>query len=68
MKTEVTTLRQLLASRDMTQLELAERAGVSEPALSHWISGKRIPRLDSALSVALQLDITLDQLAELLGL
>lgn len=37
-------LEQLLKARKMTQKELAEKAGVTEAAMSHYIKGDRIPR------------------------
>ena len=39
------TLRELRTRRYMTQVELAERVGVSEPTIISWEAGTRMPRL-----------------------
>lgn len=39
-------IKHFLAVNDMTQLELAQKIGVSDTAVSNWIQGKKIPRMD----------------------
>ena len=39
------TLRELRTRLYMTQVELAERVGVSEPTIVSWETGQRVPRL-----------------------
>lgn len=51
------SIRQLRDTAGITQLELAERLGVSQPAVARWESGRRMPRLD-----------TLQRIADALGL
>lgn len=47
----------LLAERNWTQRYLAERAGVKEKALSHYVLGIRRMPLDAAVAIADALDV-----------
>lgn len=38
-------LARLMAARGLTQVELARRSGVTQPAISAYLSGKRPPTL-----------------------
>ena len=57
-------LEELLKSRHMTQKELANTAGVTEAAMSHYIKGDRVPRSSVLSRIAAALDTTSDYLME----
>lgn len=48
----------------LTQTEVAARVGVSQGAVSDWESGKKIPRLPSALRLAAVLEIPVESWGE----
>ena len=53
-------LKDLLLKRGISQKELAQRAGVTEAAVSHYISGDRVPRGAILLNIANALGTTTD--------
>lgn len=55
-------LTALLAERNMTQLELAARIGVTRAAMSRYVSGEREPRLVTLVRIAEELDVNVDDL------
>lgn len=55
-------LRELLKELDMTQLEFAERTGLTQAAISQIIDGKRQPNLDSILRILAVLPIKFERL------
>ena len=55
-------LAALLAERNMTQLELAARIGVTRAAMSLYVSGEREPRLVTLVRIAEELDVNVDDL------
>ena len=55
-------LAALLAERNMTQLELAARIGVTRAAMSRYVSGEREPRLVTLVRIAEELDVNVDDL------
>ena len=55
-------LTALLAERNMTQLELAARVGVTRAAMSRYVSGEREPRLVTLVRIAEELDVNVDEL------
>jgi len=59
-------LNHLLSARGLTQADLREAIGrtVSNATVSHWCSGKSLPRLDEAYKVASVLDVPLEFLAD----
>ena len=57
-------LGQLLDDRHMTQKELAERAEVTEAAVSHYLKGDRTPRSSVLSRIAGALGTTSDYLME----
>ncbi len=57
-------LEELLRARKMTQTELAEKSGVTEAAMSHYIKGDRIPRSAVLTRIAMSLNTTSDYLME----
>ena len=59
-----TRLSQLLNERGMSQKELAQRAEVTEAAMSHYIKGDRVPRSSVLARIAKALNTTSDYLME----
>ncbi|MBQ7460518.1 MAG: helix-turn-helix transcriptional regulator [Oscillospiraceae bacterium] len=57
-------LEEMLKSKHMTQKELAETAGVTEAAMSHYIKGDRTPRSSVLARIAMALDTTSEYLME----
>ena len=57
-------LRELLASHNMKSVELAKKAGVSEAAISEYLSGKKEPRAKQSILIANALNVSLDELWE----
>lgn len=55
-------LSSLLIQNGFTQKELAERAGVTEAAMSHYIRGDRTPRASVLARIADALNTTTDYL------
>lgn len=57
-------LKQLIESRHLTQKEVADKADITEAAMSHYIKGDRIPRASVLARIAIVLDTTSDYLME----
>ena len=57
-------LKKLLAKKNMTQHELAERVDCTEASISHYIKGDRIPRAGVLSKIAIALDTTSEYLNE----
>jgi transcriptional regulator with XRE-family HTH domain len=55
--------KRLREAAGITQLALAERAGLPLGTVRNWEQGLRIPRFDHAIRVADALGISLDELA-----
>lgn len=55
-------LEYMLNDRQMSQKELADKIGVGEPTVSHYIKGRRMPTLATILNIMLALDCDLDDL------
>ena len=55
-------LRDILKDFNMTQIELADAAGIAEGAVSSYINKKRMPSLRNAINISVALDLTLDEL------
>lgn len=55
-------ISQLLLEKEMTQRELAQIAGITESAVSHYISGDRVPRGVTLMKIANALGTTTDDL------
>ncbi len=60
-KESVKRLKQLRLEKGLSHETLAEKAGVSRPAISHIEAGKRLPSLLVALSAAQALEIELSE-------
>lgn len=52
----------LLQQKNMTQKDLAARAGVTEAAMSHYLKGDRTPRASAITRIAEVLGTTVDYL------
>ena len=48
--------------KNLTQLELAKKIGVTDRAISHWENGRRMPDLSLIKSLCNELDITVNDL------
>jgi transcriptional regulator with XRE-family HTH domain len=55
-------IKDLRLKRDISQEELAHRSGLSRTGMGFLETGKRWPRLDTLISVAEGLNITVDEL------
>ncbi len=53
---------QLLSNAQMNQKELAEKSGVTESAISHYIKGDRVPRGVNLKKIAVALNTTVDDI------
>lgn len=67
-KTTVPTLKEIRVSQDKTQQEIAQSLGVSKQAVSLWEKGKQSPTLEKAVKLAKMLNISLDELAQSMGI
>lgn len=61
------TLRDLRVQRGLTQAQLAELAGVSQPSLSQYERGDILPSLESARRVAQALGVSVEAMMDALG-
>ena len=57
-------LRVLLADRGMSQAELAEQAGVTQQAVSNYMTKGASPGLTTAVSIARALGVSVDDLVD----
>lgn len=55
-------LRAVLKQKGMTQKLLAEKAGITESAISHYLAGDRFPRSRTIARIAGALNISVDTL------
>ena len=56
------TLNDYMEERDISQRELAKRAGVSESTVSDLIRGQRMPSIKSVVNISNVLEISTDDL------
>jgi transcriptional regulator with XRE-family HTH domain len=54
-------LKEELDQRGLSMSAFAERIGVSQPAVSNWIAGKRLPDVASAAKIARALDVSINE-------
>ncbi len=52
----------IMFEKNITQRELAKVCGVSPPLISQFISGKRVPKLETFKIMADYLGVTMDEL------
>ena len=57
-------IREILEKKAMTQRDLANKAGITEAATSHYIKGDRVPRSAVLTKIAIALDTTPEFLLE----
>lgn len=57
-------LLSILERRGMNQTELAEKMGVSDAAVSYWLSGAKTPRMDKLVKLAKLLNVTIHTLTD----
>ena len=56
------TLIEALKQSDMKQDELAKRIGVSQSMISHYISGRKMPALDTLSRLCTVLDLDANEI------
>lgn len=61
-RTITNRISELLIERGYTQKQLAEKAELTESAVSHYVKGDRVPRGANLLKIARALDTTTDDL------
>ncbi len=57
MATTAERLREILSIRDIKQVEITEKTGISKGALSSYLSGRYIPKQDNIYKLAKVLDV-----------
>jgi len=67
-KSDKPTLKDLREAAGFTQEGLARAINKSFRTIGDWETGKSVPRLDNAIEAAKALNVSLDELAESLGL
>lgn len=55
-------IREIRESRNLTQRELAERAGFQPSTISHFETGKRRPSWENLLKLSAALEVSVDQI------
>lgn len=55
-------LQQAISRSGMTQKELAEKVGITEASVSHYLKGDRMPRSAVAVKLADVLNMSVDEL------
>ena len=55
-------LKMLMKEQDLKQQALAEEIGISQSALSSWLSGKKEPSIESLWKLADFFDVSIDEL------
>ncbi len=61
------TIRVQRAIRDLTQADLAERAGITRASVNAIEGGRMVPSIHLALKLARALDVSVDELFSLSG-
>ena len=51
-----------LEQRTITQAELAEKIGVSQSMISHYVSGRKLPALDTLSRICTVLDLDANEI------
>jgi len=51
-------LRKWMAKNQVTQLDMATRLGVTEGAFSHWLNGRREPKIEVIQEIAKIMEIS----------
>ena len=58
-------LKDLLDDSFMSQKELAEETGISEPTISRYIAGEGMPTLKNIVSIMIALDCEFNELIDM---
>ena len=58
----VDRLKELLETENVTQYALSKKIGISQSAVSNWLSGKKEPCIESLWKIADYFDVTVDYL------
>ncbi|GAG64655.1 unnamed protein product [marine sediment metagenome] len=58
----MTKLSEILKKRGIKQIWIAEKLGVSETAVSHWVKGKHIPQPKYILKLSKLLEVSIEEL------
>lgn len=58
----VDRINELLDAEHISRYALAKRTGISQSAISNWLSGKKEPCIDSLWRLADYFDVTVDYL------
>ncbi|MDJ0730768.1 MAG: helix-turn-helix transcriptional regulator [Crocosphaera sp.] len=62
------TLKDLITELGMTQREFSQKTGIPEITINSWVANKRMPKLDSAVILASNLNCSLKTLAKSMGI
>ena len=57
-----TALTEALKQRTVTQAELAEKVSVTQSMISHYVSGRKIPALDTLSRLCTVLDLDANEI------
>lgn len=55
-------IKKALENKKMSQTELAKKVGCDKTAISHYVSGDRVPKMDVLIAICKELDINLNSL------
>jgi len=58
----VTKFGEILKKRGIKQKHIAEKLGVSESSVSHWVKGKNMPKAKYILKLTLLLNVSIEEL------
>ncbi len=67
-KPEVLTLRSYRESLDLSREELSRRLELSARTIEDWERGRKLPRLDNAVSLAKELGLSMKELCRSMSL
>lgn len=59
-KTIVNKIKEAMFTADVTQEELAKRLGVTQGVITHWVTGRKIPTIESLQRIAEALELPLE--------
>lgn len=62
------TLKNLIEASAVRDQDLSQRIGVGMRVIGYWKKGEKIPRLDNAVSLARELNVSLKTLCRSMGL
>lgn len=55
-------LKKLMIEREMTAADISRKTGITQAALSRYINGKRIPKINSVIKIAKALNVPIELL------